>query len=126
MLICLVGTQCSGKHSVRKYLEGLGFQHIDYDTCEKGEAAEGPATKNIDILAEESTSGPFFYKDFNALLSYVTQNWRKDFVCSSLRILQTLRSCAQRPFFVLVSVDAPVLTRWRRYNERCVGLLQCP
>jgi dCMP deaminase len=126
MLICIVGTQCSGKSSVKKYLQGLGFQNIDYDNCEKSKRPQGALTKNSNILAEQSTDGPFFYQDFNALLSYVTQNWRKDFVCTSLRTLQTLRSCAQRPFFVLLSVDAPVLMRWRRYNKRYVGDLQRP
>ncbi|CAE6424462.1 unnamed protein product [Rhizoctonia solani] len=29
-----------------------------------------------------------------------------------------LRACAQRPFFVLLSVDAPVLTRWKRSKEK--------
>ncbi|KAG8710198.1 Deoxycytidine monophosphate (dCMP) deaminase [Ceratobasidium sp. 395] len=29
-----------------------------------------------------------------------------------------LRSCAQRPFFILISVDAPILTRWERYKKR--------
>ncbi|QRV80245.1 deoxycytidylate deaminase (dCMP deaminase) [Ceratobasidium sp. AG-Ba] len=69
------------------------------------------------MLAESAPAGSFCYPDFNALLSGVTQNWRNDFVCSSLRTLDQLRSCAQRPFFVLVSVDAPILTRWERYKE---------
>ncbi|KAG9095065.1 Deoxycytidine monophosphate (dCMP) deaminase [Ceratobasidium sp. UAMH 11750] len=100
MLICIVGTQCSGKASVRTYLEGLGFQNIRHDT-----------------LAEPSET-THCYADFNTLLNDITWNWQKDFVCTSITNLNMLRSCAQRPFFVLVSVDAPVLTRWKRCQER--------
>ncbi|CAE6352916.1 unnamed protein product [Rhizoctonia solani] len=31
-----------------------------------------------------------------------------------------LRACAQRPFFVLLSVDAPVITRWKRFEQKQV------
>ncbi|KAF8600834.1 hypothetical protein BDV93DRAFT_256045 [Ceratobasidium sp. AG-I] len=103
MLICIVGTQCSGKSSIRAYLEGLGFQNI---RCEGFEQASG---------------NTLTFNDFDSLLSYVTQNWRQDFVCTSLRTIPVLRKCAQRPFFLLVSADAPILTRWRRSIERSVG-----
>lgn len=99
MLICVVGTQCSGKSSVEDYLQGLGFQNIQYDPL------------------GQASSERFLYNDFNTLLSYVTQNWRDDFVCTSLTSLGALRACAQRPFFILVSVDAPVITRWKRYTQ---------
>ncbi|CAE6451539.1 unnamed protein product [Rhizoctonia solani] len=94
MLICIIGTQCSGKTSVKHYLQSLGFLEIIYHSS--------------------GTEKEYEYNDFNRLLSFVTQNWRKDFVCTSLRDLGMLRACAQRPFFVLLSVDAPVLTRWKR------------
>ncbi|KAJ1302792.1 hypothetical protein OPQ81_003099 [Rhizoctonia solani] len=99
MLVCIVGTQCSGKTSVKQYLQGLGFVEIMYNPLGSRTAA-------------------YEYNDFNQLLSYVTQNWRKDFVCTSLRDLSMLRACAQRPFFVLLSVDAPVLIRWQRSQEK--------
>ncbi|CAE6444195.1 unnamed protein product [Rhizoctonia solani] len=100
MLICIVGTQCSGKTSVKQYLQDLGFQEIVYNP------------------SESSAKNDYEYADFNELLGFVTQNWRKDFVCTSLRNLGMLRACAQRPFFVLLSVDAPVLTRWKRKKEK--------
>ncbi|KDN49149.1 hypothetical protein RSAG8_02502, partial [Rhizoctonia solani AG-8 WAC10335] len=99
MLICIVGTQYSGKTSVKQYLQTLGFQEIIYKSSEPAE-------------------NEYEYSEFNNLLSFVTQHWRKDFVCTSLRDLGMLRACAQRPFFVLLSVDAPVLTRWKRSKEK--------
>ncbi|KAG8763342.1 Deoxycytidine monophosphate (dCMP) deaminase, partial [Ceratobasidium sp. 428] len=100
MLICIVGTQCSGKASVREYLEGLGFQNIRHDT---------PPEPHENVTC---------HADFTTLLNKVTQDWRNDFVCTSITNLGMLRSCAQRPFFVLISVDAPILTRWERYKKR--------
>ncbi|CAE6407071.1 unnamed protein product [Rhizoctonia solani] len=99
MLICIVGTQCSGKTSVKKYLQTLGFQEIIYNSS-------------------ASVQYEYEYNDFNKLLNYVTQNWLNDFVCTSLRDLGMLRACAQRPFFILLSVDAPVITRWKRKMEK--------
>ncbi|CEL63072.1 dCMP deaminase [Rhizoctonia solani AG-1 IB] len=99
MLICIVGTQCSGKRAVKQYLQTIGFQEIIYNPS-------GPKEEEDE------------YNDFNKLLSYVTQNWLKDFVCTSLRDLGMLRSCAQRPFFILLSVDAPVITRWKRNTDK--------
>ncbi|CAE6472423.1 unnamed protein product [Rhizoctonia solani] len=101
MLICIVGTQCSGKTSVKQYVQSLGFQEIVYD-------ASGSAEEEYE------------YNDFSKLLSHVTQNWLKDFVCTSLNDLGMLRACAQRPFFVLLSVDAPVITRWKRFEQKQV------
>ncbi|CAE6441196.1 unnamed protein product [Rhizoctonia solani] len=110
MLICIVGTQCSGKTCVKQYLQSLGFQEIVYQPS-------GPEPKT-----------QYEYTDFNSLLSFATQNWRQDLVCTSLRDLGMLRACAQRPFFVLLSIDAPVLTRWKRSQEKhptnAVGLEQ--
>ncbi|CAE6468018.1 unnamed protein product [Rhizoctonia solani] len=101
MLICIIGTQCSGKSTVKQYLQTLGFQEIIYTSSGLGQ-----------------TEKEYEYNNFNQLLSFVTQNWRKDFVCTSLRELGMLRACAQRPFFVLLSLDAPVLTRWKRSQEK--------
>lgn len=117
MLICIVGTQCSGKSSVSSYLEGLGFQRIKYDGCEYCVILVSLLTSE-DYLVEQASENTVAFKEFDNLLNYVTQNWRQDFVCTSLRTLSALRKCAQRPFFLLVSVDAPVLTRWKRSIER--------
>jgi dCMP deaminase len=48
------------------------------------------------------------------MLSYLTQNWRINFVTSDLENLHVLEEFAIRPFLMVVYVDAPVLRRFER------------
>lgn len=48
------------------------------------------------------------------LLDYVTRNWREDFVTTELTTRAALETFRTRPFFMVLSVDAPILTRYRR------------
>lgn len=49
------------------------------------------------------------------MLDYATRSWRSNFVTTSLRTKEQLEVFAKRPFFLLLSVDAPLMTRWRRH-----------
>lgn len=51
------------------------------------------------------------------LLEYVTKHWRESFVTCDLDTPQLIKQFNQRPFFLLVSVDAPLLTRYRRLTK---------
>jgi dCMP deaminase len=48
------------------------------------------------------------------LLDFVTQRWRERWVVDEIPSEAVLDLFARRPFFLLISVDAPVTTRWRR------------
>lgn len=48
------------------------------------------------------------------LLNYVTRNWRSNFVTTGLRTREVIEGFIKRPFFMLVSVDAPLLERFQR------------
>ncbi|KAI0095039.1 cytidine deaminase-like protein [Irpex rosettiformis] len=48
------------------------------------------------------------------LLDYVTRNWREDVVTTELTTRAALEAFRTRPFVMVVSVDAPILTRYRR------------
>lgn len=52
------------------------------------------------------------------LLSFVTLRWRQRFVTTAVRSEAELDIYQRRPFFLLVSVDAPLTVRWARYQER--------
>lgn len=52
------------------------------------------------------------------LLDYVTRNWRDDFVTEDITTRNALEPFLKRPFVLLVSVDAPALARFNRYNKR--------
>ncbi|KZT30895.1 hypothetical protein NEOLEDRAFT_44111 [Neolentinus lepideus HHB14362 ss-1] len=57
-----------------------------------------------------------------ALLDHITQNWRADFVTSDLTDIKILDRFSKRPFFLLISVDAPLMARYRRYNRHANGI----
>lgn len=48
------------------------------------------------------------------MLDYVTQNWRSDFVTTDLGSFDQLEIFKTRPFCMVLSVDAPILTRFQR------------
>jgi dCMP deaminase len=52
------------------------------------------------------------------LLDFVTRSWRSRFVTTDIPTEAVLDVFMRRPFFLLVSVDAPLTVRWRRYQER--------
>lgn len=52
------------------------------------------------------------------LLEYVTQRWRERWVTTDVMGKEALDAYSRRPFFLLISVDAPLLVRWQRYQKR--------
>ena len=56
------------------------------------------------------------------ILEFVTQNWQSSWVTTYLPNESVLEQFARRPFFLLVSVDAPLMVRWQRYQQKCASL----
>ncbi|KAJ7161413.1 cytidine deaminase-like protein [Mycena crocata] len=57
---------------------------------------------------------PHCFSSPSSLLDYVTRNWRLDFVTVDLYTTELVEAFVKRPFFLLLSVDAPLLLRFRR------------
>ncbi|KAG5916017.1 hypothetical protein E4U42_007822, partial [Claviceps africana] len=53
-----------------------------------------------------------------ALLDYVTLRWQRRFVTTDMPTEAVLDVFVRRPFFLLLSVDAPLTVRWRRFRQR--------
>jgi dCMP deaminase len=51
------------------------------------------------------------------LLLYVTRNWEDNFVTVDLTTKELIESFMKRPFFLLVSIDAPLMQRFARRNQ---------
>lgn len=78
----------------------------------------------------EETSGPnahhkrdasrssLTFSTSDELLEYVTQRWRDRWVTTDVMNKDVLDVYSRRPFFLLISVDAPLLVRWKRYQQR--------
>ena len=54
----------------------------------------------------------------DSLLEFATKNWQGLWVTADIWEGTTLDRFLQRPFFLLVSVDAPVSLRWKRLVDR--------
>lgn len=56
-----------------------------------------------------------------ALLDFVTQRWRSRYVTTDIHTEAVLDILSRRPFFLLISVDAPLTVRWRRFQRRAAS-----
>ncbi|KAI0332019.1 hypothetical protein GY45DRAFT_1321569 [Cubamyces sp. BRFM 1775] len=60
---------------------------------------------------------PLWFRSPADLLAHATRNWRTNFVTTDLDTPDLLAEFLTRPFVLVVSVDAPLLTRFRRSLE---------
>jgi dCMP deaminase len=51
----------------------------------------------------------------------VTKRWRSRFVTTDIPTEAVLDVLMRRPFFLLISVDAPLTVRWRRFQQRAAS-----
>jgi dCMP deaminase len=65
-----------------------------------------------------TTQSVLVFKTTETLLTFVTKRWRERWVTTDIWDITTLDLLLQRPFFLLVSVDAPVSLRWQRFRDR--------
>lgn len=102
MLIGLCGGLCAGKREVANYL-------VHEHAFTLLTLAPTPATGDTSLSFSTSKE----------LLDYVTTRWREYFVLGDIRDEKTLDVFLGRPFFILISVDAPLYVRYIRYIKRC-------
>jgi dCMP deaminase len=70
-----------------------------------------------------STSPQHTFSTPDDLLEFVTKHWRERWVTTDIPSEAVLDMYTRRPFFLLISVDAPLTVRWRRYQARQKRLL---
>jgi len=107
--------------------------HRDYQP----EPEKGKLSTNSFLSLESSTSpspiSPQFqrrvlddqslcFASADELLWHVTRNWCQNFVTQDLRTEQMIQMFIKRPFFMLVSIDGPILDRFRRANTHRAGV----
>ncbi|KAI1789752.1 cytidine deaminase-like protein [Ganoderma leucocontextum] len=103
MFIALIGTRFAGKSTVQSYLvkvKGFIPVQVSRDASQKDQLR------------------PMVFQTAAELLSHVTKNWRTNFVTLDLHTLDELTEFMTRPFVLVVSVDAPLLERYRRSLDR--------
>lgn len=97
MFIAIVGTRAAGKSSVEDFLVAEHqFQRVALGRSHPDDAS---------TLRFETP---------DALLGHVTRHWQRPFVTCDLQDPEWVDVFHRRPFFLLVYVDAPLYTRYRR------------
>lgn len=66
-----------------------------------------------------STTIDHTFVNVDALLEFVTLRWRERWVTTDIWDDKVVDALLRRPFFLLISVDAPVSVRWQRFKDRC-------
>ena len=67
---------------------------------------------------EEVERHPLTFHTADTLLDFVTTRWREHWVTTDVWDEDVLDVFLRRPFFLLVSVDAPVTLRYERFKAR--------
>ena len=123
MLIGLCGGICAGKQSVADYLvEAHAFSALHLQQCLKDACPEdqeerlNSATRRLQLQVDQGKGHSFSTVD--ALLEFVTTRWDQRWVIADIWDEAALDLLSRRPFFLWVSVDAPVMLRWSRFKER--------
>ncbi|CCG82754.1 Deoxycytidylate deaminase [Taphrina deformans PYCC 5710] len=117
-LIAVTGPVCAGKHTVADWLvQHHAFRRIILQKSPKRDASSSP-TKRSPRTKEFSS----IFSSVEDLIDYATRHWRENLVVTDISLKSEYDALSKRPFFLLVSVDAPLLTRWHRFRGRCVHL----
>ncbi|KAI1118562.1 cytidine deaminase-like protein [Nemania sp. NC0429] len=126
MLIGICGARCAGKSTVAQYLvEHHGFEKLHLEEKPQGkheqqhQGQDGIRTTTRDLsLGSGAPPQPRTFANEVDLVDFVTKHWRSRWVTTDVRSEAVLDALSRRPFFILVSVDAPVTVRWRRHQAR--------
>ncbi|KAK7969637.1 hypothetical protein PG996_001922 [Apiospora saccharicola] len=136
MLLGVCGSKCAGKSTVAQYLvEHHGFQRLHLSlaqasngTASSSEPAEESSSSDVSegagsgsqlpIRGKPSTPPAHSFTSATDLLDFVTKYWRSRWVTTDIHDETILDILSRRPFFILVSVDAPIAIRWRRHQAR--------
>ena len=60
----------------------------------------------------------FSFSTVDSLLDFVTKRWQEHWVTTDIWDEDVLDRLVRRPFFLLVSINAPVSLRWKRFTHR--------
>ena len=107
MLIGISGTLGAGKTEVAKFLTFQGFDVLSF---------EGLVAPDSSELLPALPVPPFSNAD--DFVEFVTVNWQSNYVISDLSDIKLLRLLQKKPFFLHVSVDAPLQIRHQRLRPQ--------
>jgi dCMP deaminase len=111
---------CAGKSAIASFLireHGFRPLHLDRTVPTPAvEKSESNANVPTDERPEKDAVPSFSTAD--GLLDFVTASWNERWLTTDVWDESVLDVFLRRPFFLLVSVDAPVTVRWARFTAR--------
>lgn len=117
MLIGISGTLGAGKTEVARYLTFQGFKFIDFKREYNLIPNLGDLKLNGNGTSEEHELRPeILFESLEELIDYVTRNWRANFVFTDITRIAELDLLSKRPFFLHISIDAPLKSRYQRHK----------
>lgn len=105
---------CAGKNSVADYL----VDNHDFSRLYLSQEVSPLGNPYMNELNGVAAFRERSFTNVDALLEFVTKHWKQRWITTDIWNEQVLENLLRRPFFILVSVDAPVSLRWQRFRER--------
>lgn len=119
MIIGVSGTLGAGKTEIARYLSFQGFKFIDF----KREYNLIPNVENLklnhsesSIIADRELKPEILFESLEDLIDHVTRNWLTNFVLTDITTMAELDQLSKRPFFLHISIDAPLKIRYQRHK----------
>lgn len=105
-------------------IENQGFQLLELADKPFASPTDDPddnlRLQTSDTRKNEDSPPHLSFETADALLEFVTRRWQERWVTTDIADTVTLDRFIIRPFFLLVSVDAPISLRWKRFTDRSV------
>lgn len=71
-----------------------------------------------EIDTTPDSAEPLLFSSVGNLLESVTKTWRTHYVTTDLQCAEDIQRFVKRPFFLLVGVDGPLMTRFEREKAK--------
>ncbi|KAL9099322.1 MAG: hypothetical protein Q9163_005161, partial [Psora crenata] len=106
---------CAGKASVADYL----VEHEHFTRLYLNHNASISPWANNRQDANSSDIPQWRFRCIESLDEFVTKRWEQRWVTTDICDRKSLEHLQRRPYFILLSVDAPVSLRWERLVKQC-------
>ncbi|KAG0366676.1 Deoxycytidine monophosphate (dCMP) deaminase [Gamsiella multidivaricata] len=130
MFVGIVGSSCSGKHEVMNQLASLyGFTRLylqlststlSSTSSNISQPRNGYTRPQKQDQKRDQKQEDKEFSSIEAMLDHVTLNWMQHFVTCDVQTVQGIAILRKRPFFLLLSVESPMMMRY----HRCVARTQ--
>ncbi|KAJ1737811.1 Deoxycytidine monophosphate (dCMP) deaminase [Coemansia sp. Benny D160-2] len=114
MFIVIIGTKASGKEELAKYLTA----NLEFARIRIGEPSTNAGAQPDKQPAASESSSPLVFGSAKEIVKFVTPRWSQNFVTTDVTGIVDLHLLRKRPFVLIVGIEAPVGTRYKRYCAR--------